>query len=73
MASANPVELMRETSQNATELESSTNTWMKYSKLMMFTAKLPRIPAVWNIRYTCGSAVCHGNNKFYLDIMLIKD
>jgi hypothetical protein len=46
MARANPVELMRDTSQKATELESSTNTCMKYSRLMMFTAKLPRIPAV---------------------------
>jgi hypothetical protein len=46
IARANPVELMRETSQKDTELESSTNTCMKYSKLMIFTAKFPRIPAV---------------------------
>jgi hypothetical protein len=46
MARAKPVELMIETSQKATELESSTNTCIKYNKLMMFTAKFPRIPAV---------------------------
>jgi hypothetical protein len=46
MARANPDELIRETSQKATELESRTNTCMKYSKLMIFTAKFPIIPAV---------------------------
>lgn len=46
MARAKPEELMRETTQKATELELSTNTCMKYSRLMMLTAKLPRIPAV---------------------------
>lgn len=46
MAKAKPEELISDTTQKATELELSTNTWMKYSRLMIFTAKFPKIPAV---------------------------
>lgn len=46
IARANPDELISETIHSAAELEPSTNTWIKYSKLIIFTAKLPKIPAV---------------------------
>lgn len=46
MAKATPVGLSRETNQKEIELESSTNTWMKYIKLSIVTAKLPKTPAV---------------------------
>jgi len=46
IAKANAVGLIKETNQYVTELESLTNTWMKYIKLSAVTAKFPKTPAV---------------------------
>ena len=47
IAKATPVGLNKDTSQNDIELESSMKTWIKYIRLNIVTAKLPKTPAVY--------------------------